>query len=344
MPCPKVSVVVPVYNVRPYLRQCLDSILNQTLSEIEILCGDGGSTDGSLEILREYEQRDSRLQVISKDGSGYGESVNDCIRMARGEYIGLVESDDCIKPKMYEVLYQRAKEHALDWVRGDIYFYYTSKSGKPILRFEKIIIGNFYNRVLNPQKDYRPYRSRLRTWSGIYNRRFLLSNDIWHSETPGGSFQDTGFYLKTLYYAERVEFIHLGFYQWRQDNPWSSTHYDSKRTVQKVLKEWSLQEDYLAERPELAKRVMPAFRYRQMLSYFWTIDRVQDADKQYMCDLSTEMLNAAKSNGEIDREFFTWLEWQQYRGFLKNGQTAGPVRLLWRRLKHMEAVLFNHCL
>ena len=100
---PKVSIVVPVFNVKTFLPDCLDSILNQTISDIEILCGDGGSNDGSLEILRDYEKRDSRIKVISKEKSGYGQSVNDCMNMAEGEYIGIVESDDVVAPDMYRV-------------------------------------------------------------------------------------------------------------------------------------------------------------------------------------------------------------------------------------------------
>ena len=73
---PKVSIIVPVFNVKAYLRECLDSILAQTLPEIEIICGDGGSNDGSLEIIQEYAQKDSRVHYITKEKSGYGQSVN----------------------------------------------------------------------------------------------------------------------------------------------------------------------------------------------------------------------------------------------------------------------------
>ena len=86
----KVSVIVPVFNVRPYIMECLDSILNQTLQDIEIICGDGGSTDGTLEVLNEYASKDARIRIVSKGGSGYGQSVNDCIKIARGQYLGLV--------------------------------------------------------------------------------------------------------------------------------------------------------------------------------------------------------------------------------------------------------------
>lgn len=107
---PKVTIIVPVFNVVKYLKECLDSILNQTLEDIEVICGDGGSNDGSLEILEQYAKKDVRLKYISKEKSGYGQSVNECMDMAKGEYIGIVESDDKVDPRMYENLYYVAKK------------------------------------------------------------------------------------------------------------------------------------------------------------------------------------------------------------------------------------------
>ena len=256
---PKVSVIVPVFNVKPYLKDCLDSILGQTLTDIEVLCGDGGSTDGSLELLREYECRDPRVSVLSKPGSGYGQSVNDCARRARGKYIGIVESDDLIKADMYELLYEEAERKNLDWVRGDIYFYFAPPGKKPVLRYEKIIIGNFYGKVLDPQKDFRPYRSRLRTWSGLYRRSFLEANGITHNETPGAAYQDVGFYLKTLYHARRVAFVRKGLYMWRQDNPASSSHFESASLVEKAFREWDLDREYLRSCQGLSAQAYPDF-------------------------------------------------------------------------------------
>lgn len=185
---PKVSIIVPVFNVKTYLRECLDSILAQTLPEIEIICGDGGSNDGSLEIIQEYAQKDSRVHYITKEKSGYGQSVNECMAMAKGEYIGIVESDDAVEPNTYETLYGLAHQNDLDWIRGDIYYYYSGLPKEQQLQRESIIYGgDFYNIVLNPQTDYRPYKSGLRTWSGIYKTAFLRENGIEHNETPGGS-------------------------------------------------------------------------------------------------------------------------------------------------------------
>ena len=94
MQAPKVSILVPICNVERYLRQCLDGLVNQTLEDIEVICINDGSTDSSLSIIREYERRDQRIVVIDKPNSGYGDSMNRGIDTARGEYVGIVESDD----------------------------------------------------------------------------------------------------------------------------------------------------------------------------------------------------------------------------------------------------------
>ena len=101
----KVSVIVPVYNVEKYLKKCIDSIIKQTLTDMEIICVDDGSTDSCPEILDEYANLDHRIKVIHKTNAGYGHAVNTGFAYAKGEYIGIVESDDYILPEMYETLY-----------------------------------------------------------------------------------------------------------------------------------------------------------------------------------------------------------------------------------------------
>ena len=111
---PKVSVILPIYNVGKYLRQSLDSLINQTLKEIEIICVDDGSTDDSYDILEEYKLKDSRIKVIHKSNKGTGAARNDGLRMATGECIGFVDPDDWVKPEMYEILYNEIKTRNLD--------------------------------------------------------------------------------------------------------------------------------------------------------------------------------------------------------------------------------------
>lgn len=90
----KVSVIIPVYNVEPYLKQCMDSVVGQTLKDIEIICVDDGSTDGSLDILKEYATEDSRIQIIEQKNAGAGAARNNGMRHATGKYLSFLDSDD----------------------------------------------------------------------------------------------------------------------------------------------------------------------------------------------------------------------------------------------------------
>ena len=106
----KVSVILPVYNVEKYLKECLDSILNQTLQEIEVICVDDGSTDRSLEILREYEKKDKRVIVLTQENKGAGAARNKGLAIAKGEYLSFLDSDDFFASGMLEEAYRRCVE------------------------------------------------------------------------------------------------------------------------------------------------------------------------------------------------------------------------------------------
>ena len=113
---PKVTIVMPSLNVVSYIDQAVQSVLGQTLEDIEILCVDAGSTDGTLEKLRAYEKQDARLRVIVADRKSYGYQMNLGVSQASGDYIGIVETDDWVDAHMFEALYQAAEENALDFV------------------------------------------------------------------------------------------------------------------------------------------------------------------------------------------------------------------------------------
>lgn len=111
---PKVSVIIPIYNVEQYLRRCLDSIINQTLTDIEIICVNDGSTDNSPQILEEYAKADNRIKIINQVNSGVSEARNTGIKNASGEYIGWVDPDDYVDTDYFEKLYTAATENNAD--------------------------------------------------------------------------------------------------------------------------------------------------------------------------------------------------------------------------------------
>ena len=125
----KVSVIIPIYNVEKYLQECLDSVIDQTLKDIEIILVDDGSPDNCPRICDEYAQKDARIKVIHKENGGYGSAVNRGLEEATGEYIGIVEPDDYIDSDMYEDLYNIAQTNNADIVKSDHYTFST-KNGK----------------------------------------------------------------------------------------------------------------------------------------------------------------------------------------------------------------------
>ena len=118
---PKVSIIVPIYNVEQYLNRCMDSLLNQSLREIEIIMVDDGSPDNCPQMCDEYAKKDSRVKVIHKKNAGLGMARNSGLEVATGEYVAFVDSDDYVDCRMYETLYQKMKEKQVDAVLCTFY-------------------------------------------------------------------------------------------------------------------------------------------------------------------------------------------------------------------------------
>lgn len=126
---PKISVLVPVYNVEAYLDQCMQSLLAQTFLDMEIICVDDGSTDNSARILDHYAASDERIRILRKENTGYGNSMNVALDHAVGEYVAILESDDFAEPDMLQRLYETAAARDIDVVKAD---YYNYRNGEDI--------------------------------------------------------------------------------------------------------------------------------------------------------------------------------------------------------------------
>ena len=199
-----VSVIVPVCNVQRFLRQCLDSLTSQTMQDLQIICINDGSTDDSLSILREYEQRDDRIEVITKPNAGYGHTMNCGLKAARGEYIGIVESDDVAEKAMFEELYQLAKENNADIVKSNFFPYQTNTFESKDDPIDENLWACEYGKVFNPLEEQNIFLTQPAIRSALYKREFLEEESITFLETPGASFQDTSFNFKAFASAKRV--------------------------------------------------------------------------------------------------------------------------------------------
>jgi len=182
---PRLSVVVPVYNVAPYLPECLDSLLNQSYHDLEILAVNDGSTDESLSILREYEEKAAgKLKVFTKENGGLSDARNAGLALARGEYVAFLDSDDFADPDLYEKLYDKAKEKNADMAASPIR--YVWPDGK-----EKLVSSGVFDTEDEKEKKLLFTRFYPAVWNKIYRRSVLVESGVFFKK--GATFEDVEF-------------------------------------------------------------------------------------------------------------------------------------------------------
>lgn len=220
----KVSVILPSYNVAEYIKQCVESVSSQTLKELEILCVDAGSEDGTLEILESEAAGDPRIRLIHSEMKSYGYQMNLGIREAKGEYIGIVETDDFVDSDMFEILYKRAIKDNCDMVKGIQYDVFPFEGNRAKEFFYDYIPAEIVSGVtFSPDDRPQVHDWDGNIWNGIYRRDFLLENNLVFQETPGAAYQDIYFQQKVLNAAEKVTYLRAHFYHYRKVRPGAST-------------------------------------------------------------------------------------------------------------------------
>lgn len=301
---PTVSLVVPCYNVEKYISECLDSAVNQTLQDIEIICVNDGSTDGTLAILESYAASDSRVKIISKPNGGYGETMNRGIDAALGEYVGFLESDDYIALDTLEVLYRTAKDLGdLDFVKSDFYRFLTLPNGeKDIWRDDIDATGEYYGKVLNPQDDCRLFDLQMMTWTGIYRKDFLDAHTIRHHESPGASYQDNGFWFQTFAWGERISVVHKPFYYYRQDNENSSINQNNK--VYAMFEEYGWIQNKLSRRFDEKPELLGIFHYKKTHNLNFIMWLLAPRFRSEFLERYAQEYRAAEAAHEINWELF----------------------------------------
>lgn len=208
----KISVVIPVYNVEKYLGRCLDSIINQTFEDLEIICIDDGSTDNSLLILRSYVNKDSRIIVVSQRNQGISAVRNKGIDMAKGEYISFIDSDDWIDTDFFEKLYSSAVANNADIAAAGIIrlnkyrkrflvkYDKTETAVEPNIKFELCDV---------PDRNY--------VWNKIYKLEKIRKNNLRFKE--GVFYEDIIFTPQALYSLEKLVAVPQTFYYyWKTKN------------------------------------------------------------------------------------------------------------------------------
>lgn len=201
----KVSVILPVYNVEMFLSDCLDSIINQSLKDIEILAINDGSTDKSPEILEEYAKKDHRIKIISQENKGLSAARNVGLRQATGTYISLVDSDDWIEPCFLENLYKAIENEHADFAAGGALFYGKTGDIETVYEHDEPFTTTDLNEKLN--KFY------VVVWNKLYRRDKLLENNLFFRE--GVRFEDMYWTPQVMEKLEKGVFVPKTFYHYR---------------------------------------------------------------------------------------------------------------------------------
>ncbi len=299
---PLISIVVPIYNVEKYLKQCIVSCQKQKLKDIEIICVDDGSTDNSLSIVKKMAKKDKRIVIVSKANAGYGNTMNIGMDKARGEYIGIVESDDYVDSNMFLTLYETAKKFNSDVVKSDYYIFHTQNK-KNIKSYEHTCNSEkYYNKVLVPKDNKEIFTFQMNTWTGIYRREFLLKNKIRHNETPGASYQDNGFWFQTLSLADSVVFVNKAFYHYRQDNPNSSIN--SKGKVFCMNEEYAFIRKFIENHPFVKKEFMNEYFKKMFFNYFYTYGRIAEQYKLVFLERFSKELHELQDSSTVQIDKF----------------------------------------
>lgn len=212
---PKISVIIPVYNVEKYLCECLDSVINQTLQDIEIICINDGSTDNSLEILKKYAKNDNRIVIIDKKNEGAGEARNKGLDKASGEYLAFLDGDDFYNLDYLEKIYAKAKLTNADIVVcAANSFNDGTKETKPMswsLRMDLIPQKEIFN-----YKDFSNYIFNCFqnwNWNKLYKNNFVKSNNIYFQKLYRTN--DLYFTCVALVLAERISVLNENLVNYR---------------------------------------------------------------------------------------------------------------------------------
>jgi len=298
---PLISIVMPSLNVASYIRECIESVIAQTLKNIEIICIDAGSEDGTYEILREYADKDSRIKLVLTDIRSVGAQNNLGVDIAKGKYIGFVETDDYVVPEMFETLYATAEKENAEVVRADYDIFFGNGNGREFVR-RGIARTKDYGRICNPSEEMPLFKNEMSTWAGIYKKTFLEENDIRHNESLGAAYQDNGYWFEVMVSTRRLIYVRTSLYRYRLDNPNSSVH--SREKVLAISREYNFISEWL-ERRGLYDKFAGIFVYTKFVRYLYTYQRLaEEYRKSFSCLFHEEILGHDR-NGELDRDLFS---------------------------------------
>ena len=307
-----VSVIVPVYNVENYLRQCLDSITGQTLRNIEIICVDDSSTDSSGKILEEYAKKDERIKIITQPNKGAGAARNNGLSAAQGKYLSFLDSDDFFEPDMLELAYKKAEEDRADFVVFKSDQYYTEEN-----RYAEVP-WTLREKEIPP---YTPFSHRQMTdnifkvfvgwaWDKLYSREFVEKNNLLFQEQRTSN--DMLFVFSAVAIAKRISIVNKVLAHQRRDakDSLSKTRENSWYCFYDALT--ALRDRLKAE--GIYKETEKDFINYALHAVLWNINTLAEPTKSKLIEkLKKEWFEDLGIAGKSENYFYNKKEYKQYK-------------------------------
>jgi glycosyltransferase involved in cell wall biosynthesis len=308
----KVSVIMPVYNAEDFLRDSVDSVLNQTLDDIELFCVDDGSNDSSLEILNEYSENDKRVTVFALDHQGAGNARNYAMEYASGEYLYFMDADDFLDLNAFEDFCSVCESKNLDFVLFKLINYDVDR--------DEYYESEYYNmsKILNKVKDdvfsYRDlghliFKMNSSTCSKFYNREFIVRTGAKFRENS--KFNDNQFFWGMIFCAERIYFLDE-FYYTRTRHSKSLTG-SNDRNHSDIIGVYNDITELFIKHNQLEKFKKKLYNQKVFLSYR-RFSEVRDEDKPYFYNVMKEDFSKMPSHERYD-EFLDVVSKENRRRF-----------------------------
>lgn len=229
---PKISVIIPVYNVENYLKKSVDSVLNQTLIDIEVILIDDGSSDNSPSICDDYKAKDSRVKVIHKENAGVSSARNDGLKIATGQFVTFVDSDDFIAPYMYEKMYNSAMKNNADMTICN----FVKTDGKGVVNFEE---DSSKEEIYDAKGAFELIADfslpiQVTVWNKIYRKNIV---DNLYFDTNKIMAEDLEFLMKAVFKCSKVSYLPIAMYGYYAQREGAATFIKNKSV------DWYLQQN-----------------------------------------------------------------------------------------------------
>lgn len=312
---PKVSIIVPVYNAGIHLKQCLDSLVGQSLKDIEIILVLDVPTDGSDMVAAEYAQRDDRIRLVyNKQNLHIGLSRNEGLKIAQGEFIGFTDHDDYCEIDMFEQLYQKAKNNDADVVVSN--FYVESETEKAFFGFPADLSDNDFqdnvfksliNACLSRKNTY-SFDNVNVIWNQLFRREFLKINNIWFTDNKVITMEDVLFNIKVYFFAKKVCYLPETYYHHVNNSQNEFDSYDY-RAIAKVI-------------PHLAE-----------IDAFLRVNNIWQQYRQLFAECSLKRLYTSYRNEVKFKRFFHSV------GFFKKVRSNDQIQNVLKVLKYNNSLI-----